>query len=473
VVKGGWSNFRTAEFGSISFGDGRLNKRFELLVEQISKRAGRSIPFACQDWADAKAAYRFFDNPKVEAPKILGAHSSTTIGRARKFLSRDERMLLVIQDTTYFNYSRHIKTEGLGQIAGFKGSRGEKLKARGLILHSALAVTPDGVPLGIVDSKLWTRTQPAGWITESGKNTSRIPIETKESFRWIEALRRISTAFHSPGRLVHVCDRESDIIEFFLEAKEQRTHFVVRIRDSRRHIEGGMRIFDPVMTMRPEGCYELPIVNSDGIKRTARVEVKYYPVTVLPSVEKQNLQSVAAWVISATEVDPPNEEERIDWKLLTDIPIASFDEAFEKINWYTMRWKVEVFHKVLKSGCRILDCRLQSADRLIRYVALMCVVAWRIFWMTNVTRINSEIRPAAVLTPEEMKSIRLYMAKKRKSLGPQKTAKDWIRALARIGGFLGRKSDGDPGPFTLWRGYLRLQDIVLGVSLTPECGRCG
>lgn len=469
------STLAKQEFTDVTFGDERLDQRFNLLVEQLSQSAGHSIPLACEDWAAVKGAYRFFDNPKVNAEKILKSHAQATARRANKLLSGGEKMLLMIQDTTYFNYSRHKKTKGLGHISGFKGARGEKLEAHGLILHSALAMTTDGVPLGIIDGKLWTRTKPAGSITESGKNTSRIPLEEKESFRWIEAMRGVERVIQKPSQVVHVCDRESDIIEFFLEAKHQGTHFVVRIRDCRRHIEGGERIFDPVNKVDSKGFYKIPVCNSNGVKRIAKVEVKFYPVTVLPSVEKKDLESVEAWVISATEVDPPSKEDMIDWKLLTDMSLSSFDDAMEKIGWYTLRWQIEVFHKVLKSGCKVLDCRLQTADRLIRYVALMSVVAWRIFWMTTVTRTARHIKPTIVLTPDEITAIRLYTKRKQnlRTAPELKSANDWIRALAKIGGFLARKADGDPGPFTFWRGYLRLQDIMLGIDLTSKGKRCG
>ena len=453
------------EFKSVSFGDGRLDKRFALIVERLAQGAGRSISFACDDWSAVKAAYRFFDNPKVKADEILGSHCDSTAKRATQLLSGSSEPILMIQDTTFFNFSTHQKTKGLGQIAGFMGARGEKLRASGLILHSALAMTTDGVPLGIMAGKLWTRTKPAGWITQNGKNTSRIPLEEKESFRWIEAMRETGKIMQEPSRIIHVCDRESDIIEFYLEAKNQGTHFVVRIRDSRRHIEGNQRILDPISTSKARGFYKIPVSNKEGVKRIAKIEVKFYPVTVLPSVEKKKLDPVDAWVISAIEVDPPSEEEKIDWKLLTDIRLRSFEDAMEKITWYSLRWQIEVYHKVLKSGCKVLDCRLQTADRLMRYIALMSVVAWRMFWMTMVSRNAPGIKPATVLTGEEIEALRRHARLKREILTRPENAQHWIRALARLGGFLGRKSDGDPGPFTLWRGYLRLQDIMHGISL--------
>ena len=196
--------------------------------------------------------------------------------------------------------------------------------------------------------------------------------------------------------------------------------------------------------------------------------MKFYKVDVIPSAAKKKLGSVPAYVISAIEIGAPDCEEKLDWKLLTDLEVLSFKDAMIKIGWYEKRWHIEVYHKILKSGCQVLQCRLQTAERLLRYVSLMTVVAWRIFWMTMVSRNAPDLRPATVMTSEEMEAIELHAAKKKRYLSSRSKANDWVRELARLGGFLGRKSDGDPGPLVLWRGYVRLQDIMLGISLVPE-----
>jgi hypothetical protein len=463
------TSWKEEEFSEGRFNDERLDRRFAQLVDQLGECAGRSIPFACEDWASTKAAYRFFDNPKVSQEEIIRPHREATQRRAEQFLkTRKREHLLVIQDTSFLNYSHHPKTSGLGEISKFADHYGNgKMQVHGLLLHTALALTPEGVPLGMLSQKLWTRKKPIGRITQSGKNMTRIPIEEKESFRWIQAMREASQWGESSSRLVHLGDRESDIFEFFREAKELGTHFLVRIRDHQRCIEEGGRIFDPADRLRSKGTYALVVKTSDGGSRTAKISVKYYPVTVRPSVAKKELEPVAAWVIVATEVStPPKGEDQIDWKLLTDLEIPSFENALEKIGWYTKRWNIEVFHKVLKSGCKVLDCRLQTAERLLRYVTLMTVVAWRIFWMTVVSREAPQLKAEAVLSPEEIEAIRLYADRKKKRV-PERTAsaREWVRALAGLGGFLARKIDGDPGPFILWRAHLRLQDIMLGMSL--------
>ncbi|MBI3555425.1 MAG: IS4 family transposase [Deltaproteobacteria bacterium] len=440
-------------------------------VEQLSQNAGKSIQVACEDWAGTKAAYRFFDNPKIKLEEIMRPHIDATACRAEKALRATDptEPLLIIQDTSYLNYSHHPSTAGLGEISKFKDriSDGRILRACGLLLHSSLALTTDGIPLGFLDQKLWTRTRPIGVVTKSGWNFTRIPIEEKESFRWIEAMRNSSVRISDPGRLIHIGDREADIFELFGEAKAQGTHFVIRLKTQQRCVEGGGRIFDQVETVSPKGRYKLRVRKSDGSYRIAKVEVKFYPVAILPSVSKKKLDSISAWVIAVIETGAPKGVEKIDWKLLTDLPVRSFESACEKIYWYEKRWQIEVFHKVLKSGCRVLDCRLQDAARLIRYVGVMTVVAWRIFWMTTISRHAPELKPEAVMAPSEMATLNLYVRSRKQRLTAQSSAHDWIRSLASLGGFLGRKCDAEPGPFVLWRGYLRLQDIMLGISLVP------
>jgi len=454
------------DFGGVKFNDERLNKRFSRLVEQLSEGAGGSIQLACEDWASVKAAYRFFDNPKVNSEAIIGAHIKASTRRVSTVSEATTAPILAVQDTTFFNYSRHPKTKGLGEISKFIGNRGETLKTSGIILHSSLALSPEGVPLGILSQKLWTRTKPTGLITKSGKNATRIPIEDKESFRWIEAMRNVCEKVKDPRRVIHVGDRESDIFEFFHEAKKLNTHFLIRIRNHSRCLKSGGKLFDPISSTASKGKYELTVNSKTGKERIATIEVKYYPVTILPSIDKKKLKPVKAWVISAIEKNPPKKEDAIDWKLLTDMKVSSFKDALKKIDWYKKRWQIEVYHKVLKSGCKVLDCRLRTFERLSRYVALMTVVAWRIFWMSMVGRRSPDLNPKFVFTNDELKAMQLYVKKKSKTNIFRLNANDWIRKLATLGGFSGRKSDGDPGPLVLWRGYLRLQDIMLGVSLS-------
>jgi hypothetical protein len=454
------------EFADIDFNDERLSQRFSSLVDKLSDRAGQSIQLACEDWSNTKAAYRFFSNPKVTANTICGIHAGSTGQRINSIIKEPSSFVLAVQDTTYLNYSYQPKTLGLGEISNFKGHSGKQVKTVGFILHSSLALTEAGVPLGLIDQKLWTRApSKIGNIIKSGKNMTRIPIEEKESFRWIEAIRNVSKQVSDPSKIIHIGDRESDIFELFHEARAQGSNFLVRIRDHQRILEGGNRIFDPMKRTKVKGSFEIPVKNKNGKIRVATVQVKFYPVRVRPSVAKKQFEPISAYVISAIEIGGPKNEERIDWRLLTNLTITSFKSALEKIKFYEMRWQIEIYHKVIKSGCRVEDIRLRTADRISRYLAVMTIIAWRIYWMGQVSRNAPELAPSAVITKKEKKALRLY-CKKKQFPSPQ-NANDHVRVMARLGGFLARTGDGDPGPLVLWRGYLRLQDILLGISFAP------
>jgi hypothetical protein len=206
------------EFEEIDFNDERLSSRFSELVGKLGSNAGRSIQVACEDWANTKAAYRFFSNPKISAEIICGAHAKSTAQRVDAVLAGSKSFVLAVQDTTFINYSYQPRTQGLGDFFNFKRNSGEQVKTVGFILHSSLALSEDGVPLGLFDQKLWTRTKgKIGNIIKCGKNMTRIPIEEKESFRCIEAVRHVSNIVNDRSRIIHVGDRESDIFEFFHE----------------------------------------------------------------------------------------------------------------------------------------------------------------------------------------------------------------------------------------------------------------
>jgi len=455
------------EFSSVRLGDERLDKRFQSLVEDLSQSAGQSIQLACEDWSNTKAAYRFFSNPKVSAEAICEVHAGATGRRIESVFQEPESYVLAVQDTTYLNYSYQPKTPGLGEISNFKGNSGDRVKTVGFILHSTLALNEVGVPLGLIDQKLWTRApSKIGNIIKSGKNMTRIPIEEKESFRWIESIRNVSRRVSDPSRIIHVGDRESDIFELFHEARAQGSNFLVRIRDHQRILEDGERIFDPMNSSEVAGQFKIAVKTKKGNTREATIEVKFYPVRIRPSVAKNQLAPITAYVVSAVEIGEAQNEEKLDWRLLTNLTVENYQSALEKINFYKMRWQIEIYHKVLKSGCRVEEIRLRKTDRISRYLAVTTIVAWRIYWMTQVSRKAPNLAPNAVISTEEKKALRLYCKQKRFPL-PKNVANDYIRTIARLGGFLARTGDGEPGPLVLWRGYLRLQDILLGLSLAP------
>jgi len=231
-----------------------------------------------------------------------------------------------------------------------------------------------------VAAKVWTRTKFKGTAALKKKvNPTRVPIEKKESARWLNNLRQSIDRLGDPGRCVHVGDRESDIYELYCLSQELGTHFLVRTCVDRRAGDGGHTIATEMAETKVKGLHRIEVRDDKGQVSQATLEIRYRRVTVLPPIGKQKrYPNLELTVLHATERGAPKGRRPIEWKLLTDLPVSKPAEAIEKIKWYAMRWKIEVFHKILKSGCKAEDSRLRTADRLTNLVALFCILSWRI-----------------------------------------------------------------------------------------------
>ena len=235
--------------------DRRLKRRLETLVGHLADNLGNSIPTACQDWAATKAAYRFFDNDRVNEAAILQGHFDATVAR----YGATTGPILVLQDTTEFIYKRDAETLGfVTKVPAGAASRPQMRTIRGVLMHSSLAVTADGLPLGLAAIKFWTRKKYKGTNKLRGRvNSTRIPIEEKESYRWIQNLRESTERLGDPSRLVHIGDRESDIYELFHEAHETGSHFLVRTSTNRMARDGSTRVLDVMEDVRVRGIHRI------------------------------------------------------------------------------------------------------------------------------------------------------------------------------------------------------------------------
>ena len=470
-----WS--AATEIGVGHLGDARLDRRLHSLVADLSARMGASVPFACQDWAATKAAYRFFSNPRVDEAGILAGHFAATRTRAEAGGSP----VLVLHDTTTFSFQREaLKGVGLlnrpclGRGRGGPRGRVHHITVRGFLMHSSLALTLDGLPLGLTAVKFWNRQQFKGCDALKRKiNPTRVPVEQKESFRWLENLRQASRLLGRPERLVHVGDREADIFELFAAAAEEQTRFLVRTCVDRLVADtDGHTVAEIMRGTAAAGTHRLTIQNKDGAPSEAVLSVSYRRLRVLPPAGKQaRYPAQELTLIHATETGKPEGREAIRWKLLTNLAVDSLAAAVEKLGWYARRWKIEVFHKVLKSGGRAEASLLRDAERLVRLVAVFCVVAWRVFWLSMAGRAEPESPPTLALTAEECRVLdRLTPAKPLVGTGAR-TLSAYLTKVARLGGYLARRKDPPPGFMVLWRGLCRLMDIQTGVQLGR--GTCG
>ena len=274
----------------------------------------------------------------------------------------------------------------------------------GLLMHSSLAVTAEGLPLGLAAVKFWTRKKFKGTAALKRKvNPTRVPIEHKESIRWLDNMRQSTALFGEPGRCVHIGDRESDIYELFCLARELGTHFLVRSCVDRLAGDGTQRSAAPWTRCRSRGGTASRFATARARLETAVVELSYRSLRILPPIGKQKrYPALTLTVLHAREPDEPAHRPRIDWKLVTDLPVPSNRAAVEKLRWYAMRWKIEVFHKILKSGCRAEEARLRTAERLVKLIAVICILSWRVFWMTMINRSAPEAEPGLVLTEHEI-----------------------------------------------------------------------
>ena len=337
-------------------------------------------------------------------------------------------------------------------------------------MHSSLVVTTDGLPLGLAAIKFWSRDKFHGAnALKRSINPTRVPIEQKESYRWLENVRQSTALLAEPERIVHIGDRESDIYELFSIAHQAGTHFLLRTCVDRLAGDGDHTVADEMREVRVQGHHRVEVRDKKGGVSQALVELRYRRIRVLAPVAKQKrYPPLMLTVLHATERNPSKGREAIDWKLVTDLPITSRTEAIEKLTWYAMRWKIETFHKVLKSGCKAEEVKLRTAERLVNLIAILCLISWRVFWMTMLNRTMPEASPQMALTATEIYLLDELVSDTPGSASSNNSLALYLTKLARLGGYLARAKDPPPGNIVMWRGLTRLTDIQLGFLIGTQ-----
>lgn len=440
----------TKELSNAPIKDKRLVNRLVKTGLLLAERPHASIPDACGDWSKTKGAYRLLDNNKMSPEAIIMSHRIQTINRMKK-----HKVILAVQDTTTLNYTHHPEVANLGLCTTSENTKG-------ILVHSSLAVTTDGSPLGLLHQKFWTRDP-----EERGKSQLRksLPIEEKESFKWLESLDNSLKDVPSEIKVVTVCDREADIYDLFNKAILEEKHLIIRATRDRKVSEEGKYLLNEIET-RPivgETVVNIPRDTKNKLKpREARLSVQFCPVTIKPpKYRKSNktLSSLKLYLILVKEINPPDGINPVKWLLLTTLPVATVEEAVEKVSWYTQRWKIERYHLTLKSGCKVEDLQLESLERLQNALAIYSVIAWRLLWITYEARETPDAPCTMVLKDHEWKSLCCMANKVPVPPKAPPTLKEAVLLIAKLGGFLARKGDGDPGVIVLWRGMSRLNDI--------------
>ena len=435
------------EFGTVRLYDERLKQRLYTIAQDFYNCPQANIPEACGSKAGAMGAYRFFQNPKVTMDVVLTAHTEATIERIK-----EHRVVLVPQDTTTLNYSTHPMVEGLGPVNNTDDH------AIGLLLHDTLAFTENGTPLGILDAQCWARDP-----KEKGKRYRRkeLPIEQKESMKWLRSFQKSARVqkLCPETMLVVMGDRESDIYELFWEASKvsDGPKLLVRAEKTRKRKVDQEFLWNFMAKQKVAGSLKIHVPRRGSRKaRDAWIDVRFAKVVLNAPKRYGSTPSVTVWAVYVTEQANKTVPSPIEWMLLTTVEVKNFRDAQKRVEWYSGRWGIEVYHRTLKSGCRIQDRQLETADRLETCLGVDMVVAWRIYHLAMLGREIPET-PCTVFFKEiEWKALCCYVnktpipPKKPPSIGKA------VFMVGGIGGHLGRKGDGFPGTQTLWRGLVKL-----------------
>ena len=432
------------EFGGADLGDARRDARLVGLARALAERPEVSLPQALQARAALKAAYRFFDNEDISARDILAPHIASSVERMR-----GESVILAVQDTTFIDYGGHRATEGLGPMNDRNGW--------GLLCHGTLAFTPEGLPLGVLGLRVWARDPKNRGI----KATRRLRgIEDKESYKWLDSVQALARLREQlPGtRLVSVADREGDVYEFFTQAQALGVDLLVRAAWDRRVESPQGHVWSTLAKAPLLAQQRLQLPRSPGrAPRVAKLSLRACPITLKPPSHTGATQKpISLWALWACEMRPPAGVKAIEWMLLSTIPIDSPEHACERLQWYARRWGIEIWHRILKGGCKIEARQLESFDRLQRLLSVYAVIAWRILYARMLARLAPNVSASAILAPEEWQA--LYCRIHHTSTPPATVPplRQALRWIARLGGFLGRTGDGEPGVQTIWNGFHEL-----------------
>ena len=443
-------------FGGCELGDKRRTKRLVQVAEEVANNPSASLPGQIERWGDLKAAYRLFDRDEVSFEAVARPHWELTKQSAKG-------RTLVIGDTTEIDFGRFRQIEGVGPTGNGSG--------QGFLLHNALMVNADSEAiLGVAGQTIHYRKKKT---SKKRPNASQRLKAERESQVWGAVIDSIGEP--SAGvEYVHVFDRGADNFEVYCHLLQQRGEWVVRAAKMDRYVlsEASQEPV-PLKSYLPQlellGSYALALrIRGGQPAREAEMEVRVgqvqipRPRHVSPWVRELQQPPIAMNVLEVVEVNAPSGVTPIRWVLLTSLPVKTFDDAWTIIGYYESRWLVEEYHKALKTGCRTESRQLKSAGRLEALVALTSVVAVRLLQLKSLARTNPEV-PAQRVVPRVWLAM-LKLARKNLSRVHDLTVGQFYREVAKLGGFLGRKSDGDPGWMTIWRGWEKLNMFVFVAS---------
>lgn len=446
-----------AELEAIDLGDERLNQRARKLAVTLAADVQASINGACRGWAETKAAYRFFDNEKTTPERIHAPHYQATLERIRQ-----QPVVLIPQDTTELDFTGH-PPQGAGPLTS--------LTRLGFLDHTSLAITPERLPLGIIAVEIVQRT---GEGFGASRQRQHNPLETKETHRWLTGYRAAcQVAAAAPQtQVVSLADCEGDIYELFLEAEQHETpaDYVIRAGKNRSLTDrdpaaGGAAYVKLRATMAEaplQTTLELDLPQTPKrTARTARCEVRSKAVLLKAPYRRQGpLPNLTVNVVWVREVNAPADAEPVDWMLITSLPIDTVADVLRVVEYYAARWSIEVYFRVLKSGCQVEDIQLETAARLLPCLMLYRIIAWRVLHVTMLGRECPDLPCDALFSDAEWKSVWCIVRKDEPPAAPP-TLRKFLSILSELGGHNGRQHDSPPGPQTIWIGIRRMHDFAI------------
>lgn len=463
----GWSSFwgmdtssqvelwAMREFGDVELGDVRRSARLVDVAAGLASKPGRAISTCCGT-SGAQAISRLFAREEVTVESTLTAHIQQTRHRCE-----GHKRVVGVQDTTVLDFTAHKSKRGIGSITTAENSRG-------LLMHSVLMVSEHRTPLGLAGTQIWARNDEDRGCAKERRDR---PIWEKESNRWLVGLSQAQEAAPGDCELVVTGDRESDIYELFIAPRDDRTHLLVRVAQDRAIEDSEHKHLKEAAACAPVvGAYKVDVLRKPGVaKREAWLEIRVTAVTVRPpshlSASQRDEGGVKVWLVRASEREVPEGVEGIDWLLVTTEDVEGLEQAVRAVQEYSCRWVIEEFHRVLKSGCRVERMQFEDAESLAPAIAVNAVVSWRILYMTKLSREEPDCPASVVASQEEVNVLELWLEAHRQKMRRVMAIRDFVRAVALLGGFMGRKSDGEPGTKVLWQGLKRLEDLLIGYRL--------
>lgn len=456
------------EMATVQLNDKRLDARLTELLSALGDQPAASIPAACGGYAEMTAAYRFFDNDKVTFAKILEPHFAATRHRLAA-----QPVALLVQDTTEADLTRPQQpVEGTGPLDGGK--------RRGVFVHPLAAFTPDGTPLGTVSMQTWTRPEPDPQKEPPRRDR---PIEAKESFRWVQGLRTARDVAQELPQTQVVCigDSDADLYELFAEPRGARpVQWLIRAcRDRgvesetdaaqpklRETVLAQPVLFTHTITVSPRepktACETRPR-RVGRAARSATVVVRAATVTLRPPRRSGGvvLPAVPVNVVLVSEPEPPADQPPVEWLLVTTLPIETPEQVRQILQYYSVRWMVELLFRTWKSGCRIEERRFECLDRLMPCLALYWIVTWRVLLLCRLGRSCPDLDCEVLFEPAEWQSVwRVTQSEPVPAVPPPLGV--MVRLVAQLGGYVNRPNRVDPpGPQTVWLGVQRMHDLAL------------